>query len=77
MPGVLAAMSPPGLLLFLKAVMALEAGLLLGLQVQVAMSPERLVVWKPEPEGSIGIPGFEFSEVQKQRAERPSLLWNC
>jgi hypothetical protein len=45
-PRVLAAMSAPGLLLFLKAVMALEAGLLLWLQVQVEMSPERLsLLW--------------------------------
>jgi hypothetical protein len=66
-----------GLPLPLPAVMVLEAGLLLGLQVQVEMSPERLVVWKPEPGGSFGIPGFEFSEVQNQREERLSLLWNC
>jgi hypothetical protein len=67
-------MSAPGLLLFLKAVRAVEAGLLLGLQVQVEMSPERLVVWKPASGGLIGILGFEFSEVQRQRLERPPLL---
>ena len=76
-PRGLAAMPAPGFLLFLKAVRSLEAGLLLGLQVQVAMSPGRRVVWKPESGGSIGIPGFEFSEFQKQRPERLSLLWNC
>lgn len=35
-------MSTPGLLPFLEAVMALEAGLLLGLQGQSEMSPERV-----------------------------------
>jgi hypothetical protein len=45
-PRVLAAMSAPGLLLFLKAVRAVEAGLLLGLQVQIEMSPEQLsLLW--------------------------------
>jgi len=46
LPRVLAAMSTPGLLPFLEAVMALEAGLLLGPQVQVEMSPEPLsLLW--------------------------------
>ena len=61
--------------LILQAVMMPEIEFPLGLQI--VMRPQQVAVWELYLGWSIGIPGFEFSEVQGQWVTRPSLPSHC